>query len=131
MAPDSTKTLSFLPLTAFAYQVLLALADQDRHGYGILKEVERRSGGALKLRTGTLYTLLQRLLQEDLVAEAQSGLKAATDPRSTDRPNSRRRTYRLSALGEAVLRAEGQRLETLAVEARRTHVLGDARRCRP
>jgi DNA-binding PadR family transcriptional regulator len=116
MPTDHKNPLSFLPLTPFAFQVLLALADGDRHGYAIIKEVELRSGGTVKLRTGTLYTLLQRLLEEGLISEA--AVRARED--------SRRRYYQLSALGEAVLRAEAQRLEALIGDARRKHVLSDA-----
>lgn len=118
MPPKSTNPLSFLPLTPFAFQVLLALADEERHGYAIIKEVEERSGGQVKLRTGTLYTLLQRLLDESLIIEADAPASARND-------DARRRYYRLTALGDAVLRAEAQRLEALIGDARRKHVLGD------
>jgi DNA-binding PadR family transcriptional regulator len=117
MATDHTNPLSFLPLTPFAFQVLLALADGERHGYAIIKEVEERSGGTVKLRTGTLYTLLQRLLDEQLIGEHSDTPEGA---------DSRRRYYRLTALGDAVLRAEAQRLENLIGDARRKHVLSDA-----
>ena len=140
MATDHKNPLSFLPLTSFAFQVLLALADGERHGYAIIKEVEERSGGSVKLRTGTLYTLLQRLLEEQLIGEQATvptpGLldpgtpTPHTAPRSEAGPaaraDSRRRYYRLTALGDAVLRAEAQRLEGLIGDARRKHVLSDA-----
>lgn len=120
MPPKSTNPLSFLPLTPFAFQVLLALADGDRHGYAIIKEVEERSGGQVTLRTGTLYTLLQRLLDETLISEVD-----APTPTADKTEDTRRRYYRLSALGDAVLRAEAQRLEALISDARRKHVLSD------
>ena len=121
MPPKSTHPQSFLPLTPFAFQVLLALADGDRHGYAIIKEVEERSGGQVTLRTGTLYTLLQRLLDEQLITETEPPV-----PPAADKPDdSRRRYYRLSPLGDAVLRAEAQRLEALIGDARRKHVLSD------
>ena len=139
MGTDHKNPLSFLPLTPFAFQVLLALADGDRHGYAIIKEVEERSGGSVKLRTGTLYTLLQRLLEEQLIGEMGStptSAQAATGGKPTTptsepagpaaRADSRRRYYRLTALGDAVLRAEAQRLEALIGDARRKHVLSDA-----
>lgn len=129
MGTDHKNPLSFLPLTPFAFQVLLALADGDRHGYAIIKEVEERSGGTVTLRTGTLYTLLQRLLDEALITEADQKTVDA-DRLSTNGPSaradSRRRYYHLTALGDAVLRAEAQRLESLIGDARRKHVLGDA-----
>jgi DNA-binding PadR family transcriptional regulator len=129
MATDQSNPLSFLPLTPFAFQVLLALADGERHGYAIIKEVEERSGGTVRLRTGTLYTLLQRLLEERLIGESEAGLSDGTSGEPggpAARADSRRRYYRLSALGDAVLRAEAQRLEALIGDARRKHVLSDA-----
>lgn len=139
MPSDLKNPLSFLPLTPFAFQVLLALADGPRHGYAIIKEVEERSGGSVKLRTGTLYTLLQRLLDEQLIAQPDSAMGEALTPGALDigtptgdlggpaaRADSRRRYYQLSALGDAVLRAEAQRLEGLIGDARRKHVLSDA-----
>ena len=141
MATNHRDPLSFLPLTPFAFQVLLALADGERHGYAIIKEVEERSGGSVRLRTGTLYTLLQRLLEEGLIsqpgAEASSSGRpepaegrdpgtSTADAGPAARADSRRRYYRLSALGDAVLRAEAQRLEGLIGDARRKHVLSDA-----
>ncbi len=67
MPPTAPDPRSFLPLTAHAFQVLLALSDEHRHGYGIIREVEDRTDGIIRLRTGTLYTLLQRLLDEGLI----------------------------------------------------------------
>src|SRR5687768_7773346 len=111
MATDHKNPLSFLPLTPFAFQVLLALADGERHGYAIIKEVEERSGGSVRLRTGTLYTLLQRLLQEQLIGEQPSATTGSSDSGvptgeagPAARADSRRRYYRLTALGDAVLR---------------------------
>lgn len=127
MGTDHKNPLSFLPLTPFAFQVLLALADGDRHGYAIIKEVEERSGGSVKLRTGTLYTLLQRLLEEELIVQPDSSSATPVpDAGPAARADSRRRYYRLTALGDAVLRAEAQRLEGLIGDARRKHVLSDA-----
>jgi DNA-binding PadR family transcriptional regulator len=133
MATDSKNPLSFLPLTPFAFQVLLALAEGPKHGYAIIKEVEERSGGSVRLRTGTLYTLLQRLLEESLIGEPGStsgplvpGTPTIDAAGPAARADSRRRYYELSALGDAVLRAEAQRLEGLIGDARRKHVLSDA-----
>jgi len=129
MRVDHTNPLSFLPLTPFAFQVLLALADGQRHGYAIIKEVEERSGGSIRLRTGTLYTLLQRLLEQELIEEpaGTTPIDPAIKPGGpAARADSRRRYYQLTALGDAVLRAEAQRLEGLIGDARRKHVLSDA-----
>ena len=134
MPTNNKEPLSFLPLTPFAFQVLLALADGERHGYAIIKEVEERSGGSVKLRTGTLYTLLQRLSEEQLIGELSTpSTPGPSDPGTSTgeagpaaRADSRRRYYKLTALGDAVLRAEAQRLEGLIGDARRKHVLSDA-----
>lgn len=111
---------SFLPLTPLAFQVLLALADESRHGYGIIQEVEARTDGLIRLRSGSLYTLLQRLLDEDLIAESD-------ERPAPDQDDERRRYYKVSDLGRGVLAAEARRLESAVTEARRKHVLGRTR----
>lgn len=108
---------SLLPLTPLAFQVLLALADRDRHGYGIIREVDTRTDGLIRLRSGTLYTLLQRLLAEGLILESAE----RPDPEDDDQ---RRRYYAVTAFGRAVLTAEVRRLESAIGEARRKHVIG-------
>jgi DNA-binding PadR family transcriptional regulator len=98
-------------LTAPVFHILLALADRDRHGYGILKEVEARSGGEVVLSTGTLYTAIKRLLGDGWIAEVDA-------PKGTD---ARRRYYRLTGAGRQSLRAEARRLTALvrAAQAKR------------
>ena len=96
------ETAGFLPLSPATLHVLLALASEDLHGYGIMQEVARQSEGQYKLGPGTLYDNLQRLLANRLVQEA--------NPRS-DNDDPRRRYYRLTSLGRGVLRAEIMRLE--------------------
>jgi DNA-binding PadR family transcriptional regulator len=108
---------SYLPLTPLAFQVLLALADGERHGYAIIREVDERTDGLIKLRTGTLYTLLQRLLDEHLIEFRDA-------PDETVRADPRRKYYGLTALGRGVLSAEATRLQSLVSEAQRKHVLG-------
>jgi len=95
-----------LPLTYVTYHVLLALADEDRHGYGIIKEVAARTDGRIELETGTLYAALKRYRDEQLIEVA---------PKSTRPPDedSRRRAYRLTPFGRDVLRAESERLAEL------------------
>jgi DNA-binding PadR family transcriptional regulator len=107
-----------LPLTEPVYYILLALADADRHGYAILQEVEDRTDGAVRLRTGTLYTAIRRLLEQGLIVE--------TDERPAD-DDERRRYYRLTEFGRAVARAEAERLEGLVGLARDKAVLGAGR----
>jgi DNA-binding PadR family transcriptional regulator len=96
---------SFLPLSPAALHILLALAGEDMHGYGIMQEVARQSEGAYKLGPGTLYDNLQRLMDQGMVTEISSG-----DPR--------RRVYRLRSLGRKLLAAEISRLEGVVREAR-------------
>ena len=137
---------SFLPLTPLAFQVLLALADAPKHGYGIIREVTERTDGLIKLRTGTLYTLLQRLVEEELIEEADSPISreraewsGRTGPAKRSAPggvqgspppkdDSRRSYYELTDLGRGVVAAEARRLESLLGEARRKQVIGKARR---
>lgn len=111
---------SFLPLTPLAYQVLLALADSQRHGYGIIREVDDRTDGIVRIRTGTLYTLLQRLLEEQLVTPAEGPPPGATDDDRKD--DERRKYYQLTELGCDVLAAETRRMELLVGDARRKQV---------
>jgi DNA-binding PadR family transcriptional regulator len=99
----------FLPLSAAILHILLALVSEDRHGYGIMREVARQSEGRYKLGPGTLYDNLQKLLEQGIVEERTS--------RSTG-DDPRRRYYRLSPFGRRLLAAEITRLEGLIQEAR-------------
>jgi DNA-binding PadR family transcriptional regulator len=108
-----------LPLTEPAYHILLALQDEERHGWAILQEIEERSGGTVQLRTGTLYNALRRLLGTGLLAEI------ATPPDADDDP--RRRYYALTDLGREVLAAEARRLERMVDLARAKAVLASRR----
>ena len=112
-----------LPLTEPVYHILMALADGDRHGYAILREVEARTDGSLRLRTGTLYTALRRLLEQQLVEETDE----RPDPELDD---ARRRYYRITALGRVVLEAEARRLEAMVGLARAKAVLAADGRAR-
>ena len=110
-----------LPLTPVEFHVLLSLTDSERHGYAILQEVEQRTGGALRLRTGTLYTVIKRMLDAAWIAETSAPASSAND-------DERRRYYRLTRDGRAVVAAEARRLETLVALAREKRVLGPVRR---
>src|SRR5580658_5484049 len=99
----------FLPLSPAALHILLALASEDRHGYGIMQEVARQSDGRYKLGPGTLYDNLQRLLETGIVEEMSRG-SSAKDPR--------RRSYRLTGFGRRLLLTEITRLEGVVREAR-------------
>jgi len=98
----------YLPLTPAMLQVLLALADGDKHGYAISKEVARRTGGKVRLRAATLYTVIKRFVADGLIVEVDERPDPALD-------DERRRYYRLTTKGRAVAVAETERLaETLA-----------------
>lgn len=99
----------FVPLSPAALHILLSLAEEDRHGYAIMQEVARQSDGQFKLGPGTLYDNLQRLTGQKLV-QALGQRAGDEDPR--------RRYYRLSPLGQAVLSAEISRLEAIVREGR-------------
>ena len=102
---------SLLPLTPLAFQVLLALADADRHGYAIIQEVASRTSGEVRLSAGTLYRSIQRMLEQGLIEE----LRVRPAPELDD---ERRRYYRITPFGKAVARAETQRLAELLRLAR-------------
>jgi DNA-binding PadR family transcriptional regulator len=110
---------TFLPLSPQQFHILLALLDGQRHGYGIIRDVEARTGGAVRLGTGTLYTALARLETLALVDEP------ARRPAHDD--DERRKYYRLTLLGRAVLQAETDRLEALVRHARRKGVTASTR----
>lgn len=98
-----------LPLAPAALHILLSLAAEDLHGYAIMQEVARQSGGAYKLAPGTLYDNLQKLIRRDWVQEL--GRRPGDD-------DPRRRYYRLTEAGRAVLAAETARLAEVVREAR-------------
>jgi DNA-binding PadR family transcriptional regulator len=105
----------YLPLSAQQFQILLALSDAERHGYGIILEIAERTGGSVRLGTGTLYTALAGLEDGGLVVESKKRPAAADD-------DHRRRYYKLTPLGRAVLEAETSRLDGLVKQARRKGV---------
>jgi len=100
---DPSDVHAQLPLTTTVFQILLALADGERHGYAIMREVEERTAGAVRLRPGTLYRALNRMLDDGWLEEVEE----RPDPELDD---ERRRYYRLTALGRRVAAAEAQRL---------------------
>ena len=110
MASDPTEIAVHLPLPTATFHILLALADGDRHGYGIIQDVDARTGGALRLSPGTLYRTIQRLLEEGWITEPKKPAAPTDDPR--------RRYYRITPLGTAVARAEARRLTQLVRLAR-------------
>jgi DNA-binding PadR family transcriptional regulator len=94
---------SFLPLSPAVFNILLALADGEKHGYGIMLEVEANTDGQVNMGPGTLYGSIKRMLKAGLIEESDE----RPDPEMDDQ---RRRYYRLTGMGRRVLRAESQRL---------------------
>jgi len=107
--------VSVTPLT---YEILLALADEDRHGYGIIKEIESRGGPASAPSTGALYLALQRMEADGLVEDA---------PRPDGDVDARRRYYRITDQGRAAAEDESQRLAALVSTARAKKLLTEGR----
>jgi DNA-binding PadR family transcriptional regulator len=102
---------SFLPLPSATLHILMALAEEDRHGYAIIQDVEARTDGALKLSAGTLYRSIQRMLEQGLILETR-------DRPAPEDDDERRRYYRITPFGTAVARAETRRLTQLVKLAR-------------
>ncbi len=100
-----------LPLPEATFHILLALADGDRHGYGIIQDIATRTDGALKLGAGTLYRSIQRMLEQGLLVETTERPTPADD-------DERRRYYRLTGFGRSVAKAETARLMHLVSLAR-------------
>jgi DNA-binding PadR family transcriptional regulator len=105
------KPESLLPLPEAAFHILIALADEDRHGYAIIQEVAARTDGALKLSAATLYRSIQRMLEQGLIVETHERPAPEDD-------DERRRYYRIAPFGTAVARAEARRLTQLIKLAR-------------
>ena len=101
---------ALLPLPTATFHILLALTDQDRHGYAILQDIEARTGGELRLSAGTLYRSIARMVEQGLIAEV-----SRRPPRADD---ERRRYYRVTPFGRSVARAEMGRLAELIRLAR-------------
>ena len=106
----------FLPLTPPTLHTLVALADGDKHGYAILKDIERRTEGAVRLSAGTLYALLNRATADGLIVETDERPDIALD-------DERRRYYRLTPLGRQVAVAEIGRLESIIAIARQKRLV--------
>ena len=111
MAHSQSEIGALIPLPPATFHILMAVAQEDRHGYGIIQDVIRRTNGELKLSAGTLYRSIQRMLEQGLIDE--------TDDRpAPELDDERRRYYRISAFGTAVARAETRRMTQLVRMAR-------------
>jgi DNA-binding PadR family transcriptional regulator len=113
MAPPPVDQL---PLTVPVFQILLSLMDGERHGYALIREIEARTEGEVRLTASTLYGAIARLLDAGLIAESI--------PRADQ---ARRRTYRLTRQGRTLLRREAERLARAAGWAREKRLLGRER----
>jgi DNA-binding PadR family transcriptional regulator len=102
------------PLPSAAFQILLSLAGDDLHGYGIMRQVEEQTGGRMRLGPGTLYSSIQTLLEEGLIEEVTGDMGGAGGPSDA----RRRRHYRLTAGGRKLARSEADRLADLLRVAR-------------
>lgn len=110
---------NFLPMTPAVFNILLALADGEKHGYAIMLEVETISQGAVKMGPGTLYGSIKRMLASGLIEESDERPDPAMD-------DERRRYYRLSGLGQRALRLEAERLARQVEAAQQKRVLDGA-----
>jgi DNA-binding PadR family transcriptional regulator len=113
---EDDRIAGLLPLTPAVFHIMLALAEGEAHGYGIMLEVDRITQGALRIGPGTLYRSIQRMLVDGLIVER----KEAVDPEVDD---ERRRYYRLTEFGLEVARGEAQRLSDLVNAARERGLL--------
>jgi DNA-binding PadR family transcriptional regulator len=120
MGDQDTDPREFLPLTPAMLEILLALAEEDLHGYAIMREVERRTDGETRLGPGTLYRSVGQLLERGWIREADE----RPDPKLDD---ERRRYYRLTDLGRRAAMAEVERLEGLVRTAHRKGLSPSAR----
>jgi DNA-binding PadR family transcriptional regulator len=99
------------PLPSAAFQILLALAGEDLHGYGIMRQVQEQTRGRIRLGPGTLYSSIQVLLEEKLIEEVDQ-------PEDTQPGHERRRYYRLTSAGRKLARTEAERLADVLRVAR-------------
>src|SRR5690349_3633643 len=104
---------SLLPLPPATFHILMAVSDEDRHGYAIIQDVAARTNGGLKLSAGTLYRSIQRMLEQGLILETR-------DRPAPELDDERRRYYRITEFGVAVARAEMRRLAQLLKLAQRS-----------
>ena len=113
MALEDISTVAIVEdmLPPATFHILLALADEDRHGYAIIQDVAARTGGELKLSAGTLYRSIQRMLEQGLIVETR-------DRPAPEDDDERRRYYRITADGTAAAKAETRRLGQLVKTAR-------------
>ena len=118
--PKQVDPESLLPLRPSVFHILLALADGDLHGYGIMQEVAEHTAGQIRLGPGTLYGAIKRLLSDKLIIEVDE----RPDPELDD---ERRRYYRLTDFGQRVLKAEVRRITKMVAVAQRKKLIPKTR----
>ena len=118
MANTLNTPEDLLPLTPAVFNIMLALADGEKHGYGIMLEVEANTHGQITMGPGTLYGSIKRMLKAGLIEECDE----RADPKMDDQ---RRRYYRLTGMGQQVLRLEAERLASQVQVARAKNLLAD------
>jgi DNA-binding PadR family transcriptional regulator len=116
MPEEVADPMDLLPLTPAVLHILLALADEERHGYGIMREVEYRTGGEVRLGPGTLYGAIKRMLADGLIEESDERPAPELD-------DQRRRYYQITDFGRRVAGAEAARLQDLVNAARARRLL--------
>ncbi len=119
-AVESVEAVS-LPMTPAVYQILLSLADGERHGYGIMQEVDGRTEGEVRLGPGTLYRSIKRMRKAGLI-------EGTDDPLASGEDDDRRRFYRVTETGRVLLAREAQRLARLVAQAQTKNVIDGLRR---
>lgn len=110
---DGSDPKMLLPLSPSAFYILLALAEEERHGYSIAKEVEDATGGSVSLGPGTLYRLIKQMVTDGWIVEVDR----------VDSDDPRRRYYRLTPRGRRIARAEAERLADAVRTARTRNLL--------
>lgn len=114
---EGDRIARHLPLKPVLFWILLVLVDGVRHGYGILKEIEARTDGGVRLEPGNLYRYVKRLLDDGLIDEVDP-------PSEQDSADERRRYYGVTALGRDVVRAEAERMKRLVAAAESRNLVG-------
>jgi DNA-binding PadR family transcriptional regulator len=116
----NSEIQSLLPLQPATFHILVAVADDDRHGYAIMQDVAERTNGALKLSAGTLYRSIQRMLEQGLIVEVRERPAPELD-------DERRRYYRITPFGRTVAKAEARRLAQMLKLARASGLAPEGR----
>jgi DNA-binding PadR family transcriptional regulator len=111
MALDQEGIDALLPLPPATFHILIALADDDRHGYAIIQDIAARTRGEMRMSAGTLYRSIQRMQEQGLIIETRQRPALQND-------DERRRYYRMTPFGSAVAQAEAQRLKQMLKLAR-------------